>query len=543
MKKTISIILAVIMVVTMTACTNNKSSISLEEVKQMAEREIPETSMMLGDNWDEDTLPEYYFSMISNIKYLYNRDNGHTIPTVAVSENRYLASEGIKIDVIIPEIKKYYPFDEQLLRDSFEKSLIYDSHTDAVLLTDGYGWNPDAVMHDVTDNQDGTYDISYGLYSSEDYLEYIGVVRAKVHPDGYLQFISNTINRRVFDYMDTKDACERILYLFGITAKHNWDKNNNTEFLQFVDAAPFRYIVESLYRYDYNIDFENIDGYATVDSYVKYGTKYFDFDADDIRSALENSYTYNAENDTVLMSDGLGTAMGLKITEFKQDGEIYTVHYDIIYFEGEPDAGEMTFKINEDGSFKFLSGKFIEKLDSQNESTQVVYPLQFEAEKLTECLVYSMDKTAYEENRAEFSHTILLIRLSCVESEDFRYTPMLPLNSNYNKEFGVSVCEDIIYDILGEITDIHSCFDSNTYNAERDLYEFSTDFGSGAKYKGENFEYSVEDSGLNCSVSCDIYEEQNVNGDPALVNIGKCKFNYRLLTDKNCWQFVGFEKI
>ena len=33
------------------------------------------------------------------------------------------------------------------------------------------------------------------------------------------------------------------------------------------------------------------------------------------------------------------------------------------------------------------------------------------------------------------------------------------------------------------------------------------------------------------------------NGDPALVNIGKCKFNYRLLTDKNCWQFEGFEKI
>ena len=29
--------------------------------------------------------------------------------------------------------------------------------------------------------------------------------------------------------------------------------------------------------------------------------------------------------------------------------------------EGEPDAGEMTFKINEDGSFKFLSGRFIKK--------------------------------------------------------------------------------------------------------------------------------------------------------------------------------------
>lgn len=37
MKKIISIILAVIMVMSMTACTNNKSSVSLEEVKQMTE--------------------------------------------------------------------------------------------------------------------------------------------------------------------------------------------------------------------------------------------------------------------------------------------------------------------------------------------------------------------------------------------------------------------------------------------------------------------------------------------------------------------------
>lgn len=361
MKKIIYIILAVIIVMSMTACTNNKSSVSFEEVRQMAEKEIPDISLMLGDSWDENTLPVYPSSMIGNIQYLYNRDNGEELPKVDVGENRYLASKGIKIDVLIPAITKYYPFNEQLLRNSFEKSLIYYPQADAVLLTDGFGWNLHAVVHDVADNQDGTYDISYGLYSTEDYLEYIGIVRVKVHPDGYMQFISNKVNRRVFDYMDTKDACERILYLFGITARHNWDKNNCTDFLKLVDTATFKYIVENLYKYDYSEDFENIDGYATVDSYVKYGTKYFDFDADDIRSALENSYTYNAENDTVLMSDGLGSAMGLKITKFEQNGEIYTVHYDIIYFEGEPDAGEMIFKINEDGSFKFLSGRFIEK--------------------------------------------------------------------------------------------------------------------------------------------------------------------------------------
>lgn len=362
MKKIISIILAVIMVMSMTACTNNKSSVSLEEVRQMAEKEIPAINVILGDNWDENNLPQYHFMMIATAKSLYYRDNGEMMPTVKTIKDLYGSTEGVEINILIPVITKYFTFSEELLRNSFiENDIAYDEQTEAVILSDGWGWFLGAVMHDVTDNEDGTYDISYGMYTPEEVLEYTGVVKAKVHPDGYLQFISNKVNRRVFDYMDTKDACEKILYLFGITARHNWDKNNSTDFLKFVDTAPFKYIVENLYRYDYSEDFENIDGYATVDSYVKYGTKYFDFDADDIRSALENSYTYNVENDTVLMSDGLGTAMGLKITEFKQDGEIYAVHYDIIYFEGEPAAGEMTFKINEDGSFKFLSGRFIEK--------------------------------------------------------------------------------------------------------------------------------------------------------------------------------------
>ena len=531
------------MVISMTACTNNKSSVSFEEVKQMAEKEIPDIGLMLGDNWDGNTLPKYYFSLIGNTQYLYNRDNGEEIPKVAVGENRYLANEGIELDVLIPAITKYYPFSEKMLRDSFENSLVYDPQTDAVVLADGWGWHLSAVMQGITDNQDGTYDISYDMYTTENTLEYKGVVRASIHLDGHMQFLSNTINRRYFDYLDTETVCKRLLPIFVITSVTDWDKTDCKQFLEVVGSSPFKQIVERLYEIDTDKTFENSDGYTAVDNYVTYGAKYFDIDSDDIRYALENSYAYNAEHDTVLMSDGLGSTLWLEFTQLTQQDGIYTVHYEIVRVEDMPDAGEMTFKINEDGSFKFLSGKFIEKVSSQNEITQNIYPLQFEAEKLTECLVHSMDKTAYEENRAKFGHRELLIRLSCVESEDFRYTPMLPLNSNYNKEFGVSVCEDIIYDVLGETTDVHSYFDSNTYNAERDLYEFSTDFGSGSKYAGKNFEYSVEDSGLNCSVSFDLYEEQNVNGDPALVNIGKCKFNYRLLTDKNCWQFAGFEKI
>jgi hypothetical protein len=162
----------------------------------MAEEQIPVISMMLGEDWDAKNLSESMFIMVANARYLYRLDKGEEMPTVAVAENDFSVNEGIKIDVLIPVITKYFPFSEQLLRESFENSsvygngLIYDEQSDAVILGDGWGWGLRAVVSDVTDNQDGTYDISYGMYTS-DVLEIEGVVKAKIHPDGYLQFISN----------------------------------------------------------------------------------------------------------------------------------------------------------------------------------------------------------------------------------------------------------------------------------------------------------------------------------------------------------------
>ncbi len=193
MKKIISGILAVIMIIAMTACANDTSSVPFEEVRQIAEKQIPDISLMLGCEWDAEGLPEDdFFLMIANARNLYERDHGEAMPTVAVAENDFLVSEGIKIDLLIPTITKYFPFSEQWLRDSFENSLRYDAQNDALILEDGWGWYLFSVMHDITDNQDGTYDISYGMYTPQDTLEYTGVVKAKVHPDGYMQFISNS---------------------------------------------------------------------------------------------------------------------------------------------------------------------------------------------------------------------------------------------------------------------------------------------------------------------------------------------------------------
>ena len=360
MKKRISVSLAAVMALSVVACSK-KPAVSFEEVKQMAEKEIPAIGLMLDDNWDENTLPRFPFSLFANAQYLHYRDNGEGLPKVDVGENRYLASKGIKLDVLIPAITKYYPFSEKLLRESFENSLLYDPRTDAVVLADGWGWHLTAVMQDVADNHNGTYDISYGMYTTENTLEYIGVVRARIHNDGHMQFLSNTINKRYYDYFDTETVCKRLLPIFAIPSVISWDKDNSREFLEIVGSSPFKQIVERLYEIDTGKTFDNSDGYTAVDNYVTYGAKYFDFDVDDIRSVLENSYAYNAANDTVLMSDGLGSTTGLKFTQLEQAGDIYTISYEIVYVEDRPDAGEMTFKINEDGSYKFLSGKFIEK--------------------------------------------------------------------------------------------------------------------------------------------------------------------------------------
>ncbi len=191
MKKVFCFMLVLVMMMTFAACKNHQPSVSFEEVRQIAEKEIPVIRMMLGCEWDAENLPEQDFLMIANARRLYKRDHGEEMPIVSVAENDYQVNEGIKIDVLIPMITKYFPFSEQLLRDSFENSLIYDAQNDAVILADGWGWGMTAAMHDITDNQDGTYDIAYGLYTNDD-LEFEGVVKAKVHPDGYMQFISNS---------------------------------------------------------------------------------------------------------------------------------------------------------------------------------------------------------------------------------------------------------------------------------------------------------------------------------------------------------------
>ena len=192
MKKAVAFIVVMVMSMPLFAC-QNKSAASLQNVRQMAEKELSAVSMMLGCEWDAEHLPEpeAEFLMIANAWSLYQRDYGETMPTVA--GNEHSASEVFTLDVLIPTITKYFSFSEQFLRESFEKSSAYDSQNDAVILGDGWGWGLDAVMHDVKDNRDDTYDIAYGLYTN-DVMEYEGIVKAKVHPDGYLQFIANDLD-------------------------------------------------------------------------------------------------------------------------------------------------------------------------------------------------------------------------------------------------------------------------------------------------------------------------------------------------------------
>ena len=194
MRKIILFMLVVVMIITLTACKTNNTHDSLEGVNQLAEQEIPAIDLMLGCEWDAENLPDSDYLMIANAAALYKRDTGEEMPFIFVPQDDNLVNQCYKIDDLIPVITKYFPFSENLLRDSFINSSLYDAQNDAVVLMDGWGWNIYPSIHGITDNQDGTFDIAYGMYDGgAGSLEYKGVVKAKLYPDGYMQFLSNVI--------------------------------------------------------------------------------------------------------------------------------------------------------------------------------------------------------------------------------------------------------------------------------------------------------------------------------------------------------------
>lgn len=168
---------------------------------------------------------------------------------------------------------------------------------------------------------------------------------------------------RVFDSNDHSAICDKILPMFAIAANIGWHKEDSAPLLDAVGTNIFKYLVESLYTLDTGKEFNNKDGRISVDTYIEYGTKYFDFYAEDIKTALTGSYTYNADDNTVLMHDGLGCVTGVKVIAVTPVDNSYVIDYAVCSpDEAQLRYGYMAFSVNDDGSYKFISNSFTDTM-------------------------------------------------------------------------------------------------------------------------------------------------------------------------------------
>ncbi len=180
---------------------------------------------------------------------------------------------------------------------------------------------------------------------------------------------------RVFDTLTTEDAAKKLLGIFTISHNNSWDSRNPDGLLTPVGAHVFKDMVERLYNADTGKEFQHTNSYTDINNYVEYGAKYFAVSEDVIYNTLaDEQYGYNPENETITMHDGLGSVVSLKAVNVTADQTgRYIIDYIAVGGLEHYTYGKLSFVVNDDGSFRFLSNEFTDKVYSP-EHYSTIYP-------------------------------------------------------------------------------------------------------------------------------------------------------------------------
>ena len=176
--------------------------------------------------------------------------------------------------------------------------------------------------------------------------------------------------------------------------------------------------------------------------------------------------------------------------------------------------------------------------DQPTEDKSNIAPFEVEAVELTKALVKSIDDI--EKGKIEFDYEDFMLHLALVEDDDFTYYSYAPRNANGDWEFIPERCEIIAKQIFGKDIPADELLDDDMYNKETKTYILPDGIGLRADYAADNLSYAS--NGSEATVTFDLMEEQNVNGDPALVKIAGATFKYKLSTEKGgaYWTFNGY---
>ena len=177
-------------------------------------------------------------------------------------------------------------------------------------------------------------------------------------------------------------------------------------------------------------------------------------------------------------------------------------------------------------------------VDQPEEDKSKIDPFEIEAIELTKALALSIDEV--EDDEIEFDLDRFMIHLALVEDDDFTYYNYAPRNAKGDWEFIPERCEIIARQIFGKDIPADELLDDDMYSKETNTYILPDGIGLRADYAAKNCDYAS--NGSEATVTFDLMEEQDVNGDPALVKIGTAVFKYKLSTEKGgaYWTFNGY---
>ena len=176
--------------------------------------------------------------------------------------------------------------------------------------------------------------------------------------------------------------------------------------------------------------------------------------------------------------------------------------------------------------------------DEEKEDKSQIDPFEVEAVELTKALALSIDEI--EKGEIEFDLERFMIFLAIVEDDDFTYYGFAPRNAKGDREFIPERCEVIAMQIFGREIPADELLDDDMYDKEAKAYLLPDGIGLSADYSAENCSYAS--NGSEATVTFDLMEEQNVNGDPAFVKIATATFKYKMSSEKggSYWTFDGY---
>ena len=190
MKKFLSVLLTIIMIISFTACSKQKAY-TIEDIEEIVSPYMSVLSIGIADDWcdsAEDTLLSKADGAIFKtiLENIYRIDNNADI---------YNSDYKVKLSDYVDTAVKYFNYDKNFITEYFKADRTYDAETSMLSCSDGLG-NVISIEINSVEADGNIFKINYDCYGVEDYyIENYGFLTVEITEKGTPRFSANTVNK------------------------------------------------------------------------------------------------------------------------------------------------------------------------------------------------------------------------------------------------------------------------------------------------------------------------------------------------------------